>query len=50
MLLDDARILDRHVPAGEIDHASAVSHVPIVERSAVRQDNLASNKSDDFMV
>jgi hypothetical protein len=34
MLLGDRCVLDRHTPAGEIDHAAAVRDVPIVKRRA----------------
>src|SRR5438128_6853465 len=36
VFLHNARVLDRHVPAGEIDHARAVSDMPVVERRAIR--------------
>ena len=36
VLVDDAAVLDGHVPAGEIDHAGAVGQVPIVERCALQ--------------
>ena len=32
VLLDDRRVLDRHGPAGEIDHPPAVGNVPVIER------------------
>ena len=32
VLVDDGRVLDRHLPAGEVDQASAVGGVPVVQR------------------
>ena len=32
VLLDDRGVLDRHRPAGEVDHSGAVGDVPIVKR------------------
>ena len=46
MFLNDAAVLNRHVPAGEIDYASAVGHVPIIERSALGQDRLDSRSGE----
>ena len=34
MLVDDRAVLDRHLPAGKVDHPTAVGHVPgIASRS-----------------
>ena len=35
VLLDDAGVLDRHVPAGEIDHAGAVGDVPVMQHRSL---------------
>ena len=38
VLVDDARrVLDRHVPAAEVDHAGAERHVTVVEGSALER-------------
>ncbi len=34
VLLDDAGVLHRHVPAAELDHAAAVPDVPVIQGSA----------------
>src|ERR1019366_8212885 len=35
MLVDDRSVLHRHVPAAEIDHATALGHMPIVQNGAL---------------
>ena len=37
MLVDDARVFDRHVPAAELDHAGAERTVTRVERSLLER-------------
>ena len=37
VLLDDARVLDRHLPAGERHHARAESQVLLVQRRAPKR-------------
>src|SRR5205823_320944 len=34
VLGDDAGVLHRHLPAGELDHAGAAADVPVVQRGA----------------
>ena len=42
------RVLHRHVPAAELDHAAAVGDVPVVQRGAQRHEKSLSRGIRNF--
>ena len=37
VLVDDRRVLDRHGPAGKLDHAGAVGDMPIIQGGVMKR-------------